>query len=230
MQALIQDLRYALRQLRKAPGFTLTAVLTLALGIGATTAIFTFVYDVLLRPLPYNHSEQLVMMEEQVAEFRDMYPKLPVNANHFLTWQRNSHSIESMAVLEEGSMPLGSGGHPQQVDVLSATAGIFQVVDIPPQLGRAFTAQENQIGHERVVLLMDTLWRQQLQGDPEILGKTITLNGFSYTVIGVMPKSFHLPVVQSLAGPDRSHAKPVEALIPLTFSKDQLQEAMGDFK
>lgn len=229
MQALIQDLRYALRQLRKAPGFTLTAVLTLALGIGATTAIFTFVYDVLLRPLPYNHSEQLVVMEEQVAEFRDMYPKLPVNANHFLTWQRNSHSIESMAVLEEGSMPLGSGGHPQQVDVLSATAGIFQVVDIAPQLGRAFTAQENQIGHERVVLLMDTLWRQQLQGDPEILGKTITLNGFSYTVIGVMPKSFHLPVVQSLAGPDRSHAKPVEALIPLTFSKDQLEEAMGDF-
>jgi predicted permease len=229
MQARIQDLRYALRQLRKAPGFTLTAVLTLALGIGATTAIFTFVYDVLLRPLPYNHSEQLVVMEEQVAEFRDMYPKLPVNANHFLTWQRNSHSIESMAVLKEGSMPLGSGGHPQQVDVLSATAGIFQVVDSAPQLGRAFTAQENQIGHERVVLLMDTLWRQQLQGDPEILGKTITLNGFSYTVIGVMPKSFHLPVVQSLAGPDRSRAKPVEALIPLTFSKDQLQEAMGDF-
>lgn len=229
MQALIQDFRCALRQLRKAPGFTLTAVLMLALGIGATTAIFTFVYDVLLRPLPYNHSEQLVVMEEQVAEFRDMYPKLPVNANHFVTWQRNSHSIESMAVLKEGSMPLGTGGHPQQVDVLSATSGIFQVVDIAPQLGRAFTAQENQIGHERVVLLMDSLWRQQLQGDPEILGKTITLNGFSYTVIGVMPKSFHPPVVQSLAGPDRSHATPVEALIPLTFSKDQLQEAMGDF-
>ncbi|HEY2467509.1 MAG TPA: ABC transporter permease [Terracidiphilus sp.] len=228
MQALIQDFRYAVRQLGKAPGFTLTAVLTLALGIGATTAIFTFVYDVMLRPLPYNHSEQLVVMEEQVAEFRDMYPKLPMNANHFLTWQRNSRSIESMAVLKEESMPLGTGGHPLQVDVLSATAGIFSVVRMAPQLGRAFTVQEAQTGHERVVLLMNSLWRQQFQGDPGILGKTITLNGFPYTVIGVMPPSFHLPVV-SLAGPDRSHAKPVEALIPLAFSKDQLQEAMGDF-
>jgi hypothetical protein len=144
MRTLIQDFRYALRQLRKAPGFTLTAVSTLALGIGATTAIFTFVYDVLLRPLPYNHSEQLVVMEERVAEFRDMYPKLPVNASHFLTWQRNSHSIEAMAVLKEGTMPLGAGGHPQQVDVLSATAGIFQVLDIAPQLGRAFTARKTR--------------------------------------------------------------------------------------
>ncbi len=228
MQALIQDFRYAVRQLGKAPGFTLTAVLTLALGIGATTAIFTFVYDVMLRPLPYNHSERLVVMEEQVAEFRDMYPKLPMNANHFLTWQRNSRSIESMAVLKEESLPLGTGGHPLQVDVLSATAGIFSVVRMAPQLGRAFTVQEAQTGHERVVLLMNSLWRQQFQGDPGILGKTITLNGFPFTVIGVMPPSFHLPVV-SLAGPDRSHAKPVEALIPLAFSKDQLQEAMGDF-
>ena len=229
MLAVIQDLRYALRQLAKAPGFTLTAVLTLALGIGATTAIFTFVYDVLLRPLPYLHPEQLVVMEEQVAEFRDMYPKLPVNANHFFTWQQNSRSIESMAVMQEGSMPLGTGGHPLQVDVLSATPGIFSVVDIAPQLGRAFTKQETQTGHERVVLLMNSLWQQQFQSAPTILGQTITLNGFPYTVIGVMPKSFHLPVVQTLGMPGQARAKPVEVLIPLAFSKDQLQEAMGDF-
>jgi hypothetical protein len=170
--------------------------LTLALGIGATTAIFTFVYDVLLRPLPYNHSEHLVVMEEQLAEFRDMYPKLPMNANHFITWQQNSQSLESMAVMKEGSMPLGTGGHPLQVDVLIATPGIFSVVGIVPQLGRAFTTQEAQTGHERVVLLMNSLWRQQFRGDAGILGKTITLNGFPYTVIGVMPNSFRLPVVQ----------------------------------
>src|SRR5271167_3267599 len=92
-----QDIRHALRQLRKAPGFAFTAILTLALGIGTTTAIFTLVYDVMLRPLPYDHPEQLVVMEEQVAEFRDIYPKLPVNANHFFNWQQNSHSIQSLA-------------------------------------------------------------------------------------------------------------------------------------
>ena len=229
MRQLTQDLRYAVRSLGKAPGFTLIAVLTLALGLGATTAIFTFAYDVLLRPLPYNHSERLVVMEEQVAEFRDMYPKLPVNANHFIAWQQNSQSMESMAVMKEASMPLGTGGHPLQVDVLSATPGIFSVVSIAPQLGRAFTTQEAQTGHEHVVLLTNSLWRQQFQGDPGILGKTVTLNGFPYTVIGVMPGSFRLPVVQTLGGPDRSRAKSVEALIPLAFSKDQLQEAMGDF-
>jgi predicted permease len=229
IRTLLQDVRHALRQLRKAPGFALTATLTLALGIGATTAIFTLVYDVLLRPLPYVHPEQLVMMEEQVAEFRDVYPKLPMNANHFVKWQQNSHSVQSMALMEEASMPLGRGGHPLQVDVLSGTPGMFAVLNIQPQMGRAFTEWEAQTGHEHVVLLTNELWQQQFQSDPGILGQTITLNGFPYTVIGVMPRSFHLPVVQTIAGPESDRAKPVEAIVPLAFSKDRLQEAMGDF-
>ena len=229
LETIFQDLRHALLQLRKAPGFAFTAILTLALGIGATTAIFTLVYDVLLRPLPYAHPEQLVVMEEQVAEFRDIYPKLPMNANHFFNWQHNAHSIQSLALADEESLPLGTGGHPLQVEVLRATPGIFSVLDIGPQLGRVFNDQEARTDHDHVVLLANQLWRQQFQGDPGILGRVVTLNGFPYTVIGVMPQSFHLPVVQTIAGPETDRGKPIEALVPLAISSDQLQEAMGDF-
>lgn len=228
MEALFQDLRYAMRQLSKAPGFTLTALLTLTLGIGATTAIFTLVYDVMLKPLPYPHPGQLVVMEEQVAEFRDIYPELPVAANHFVFWQRNSTAFQSMAAMQDGSMPLGTGGHPLQVKVVFATPGVFSVFGVSPQFGRAFTQQEAQPGHDRVVILMHDLWRTQFQSNPAILGKAVTLNGFPYTVIGVMPPSFRLPVVNAIA--TRSDAaKPVGALVPLTFSKEQLIEHMGDF-
>ncbi len=229
MQTLLDDLRYAVRQLRKSPGFTITAVLTLALGIGATTAIFTLVYDVLLKPLPYSRPEQLVVMEEQVAEFRDIYPTLPINANHFTSWQQHSQSFQAMALMEEVSLPLGVGGHPQQIGVLTATAGIFSVLDSAPMLGRAFSPQEAQPGHEHVVVLMDSLWRNQYQSDPGILGKTITLNGFPYTVVGVMPPSFHLPHIRNLSSEDLAHPKPVGALLPMAFDKDQLAEVMGDF-
>jgi predicted permease len=229
MRTLLQDLHYALRQLRKAPGFTLTAVLTLALGIGATTAIFTLVYDVMLRPLPYKNPEQLIVMEEQVAEFRDIYPTLPMNANNFLTWQQNSHTIQSMAIMEQHSMPLGTDEHPLQIDVLNTTPGIFSVLGATPHLGRAFTPEEGQEGHEHVAILMNPLWRQQFHSDPAILGKTVTLNGFPYTIIGVMPPSFYLPIIHAFGSSNGNHANPVEAIVPLAFSQARLKEVVGDF-
>jgi hypothetical protein len=111
MASMVNGLRHGVRGLRRSPGFAVTAVLTLALGIGATTAIFTLVYDVMLRPLPYPHAERVVVMRETVAEFRDTYPTLPMNANNFVMWQKNSRSFEAMAVMSEGSMPLGAGDH-----------------------------------------------------------------------------------------------------------------------
>ncbi len=226
---LLDDLRYALRQLRRAPGFALTAVLTLALGIGATTAIFTLVYDVLLKPLPYPHPGRLVVAEEQVAEFRDIYPTLPMNANHFAMWQQHARSFQSFAVMEEDSEPLGLGGHPLEVEVARATPEVFAVLGVQPWLGRAFTAEEAQPGREREIVLMHDFWRTQFGGDPQVVGRAVTLNGFPYTVLGVMPASFHLPIENPVVGRNPDDAKPVEAIVPLAFTAEQLAEAMGDF-
>jgi predicted permease len=228
MQELFQDIRRAMRQLSKAPGFSVTVLLTLALGVGATTAIFTLVYDVMLRPLPFKHADRIVVLEEQVAEFRDIYPKLPVTANHFVNWERNSHSFEALAAIEQDTMPMGTEGHPIQVKVARATPGIFSVLEARPQIGRPFAAQEAQAGREKVVVLMNDLWRTQFQSDPAILGKVILLNGFPHTVIGVMPASFHLPVMQDLAN-NTDRAMPVEMLLPQVFPQDRLAAPMRDF-
>jgi predicted permease len=132
-----------------------------------------------------------------------------------------------MAIMGQKSFPLGMGGHPLQVDVVSATPGIFSVLSTRPQLGRSFSEQEAQPGHEQIVVLMNDLWRTQFHSDPAILGKTITLNGFPFTVIGVMPPSFHLPIAPGFWL--QNTANSVQALVPMAFSKEQLQEAMGDF-
>ena len=229
LHRLWRDLRQAIRGLRKSPGFALTTLLTLALGIGATTAIFTMVYDVLLKPLPFAQPEQLVSMQERVAEWSNISPTMPVSANHFTMWQQNSRSFDAMAVMEEFSEPLGASGHPLQVGVLSATPGIFPVLQVKPALGRPFIKDEAQPGREHVAVLMDGLWRQQFGGDPAIVGKTIRLNGYVYIVIGVMSPSFHMPSVQSTTMfSERNNQVPLGALVPLAFTKEQLAEDMGD--
>ncbi len=218
-ERLLQDARYAMRQLWRSPGFSIVAMLTLALGIGATTAIFTLVYDVMLRPLPFTQPDRLVIIEEKVAEWSNLYPTLPVSANHFTFWQRQNRTFDSMAIMQQGSMPLGTGGRPLQVEALSATPGIFSVLRVQPELGRVFTVDEAEQGHEHVAILTYDLWREQFGGDPGILSKTILLNGFPYSVIGVMPQSFHMPSIQTF---------PIRLLVPLAFSKERLAEEMGD--
>ena len=229
LERFSQDVRYAARRLLRSPGFSVVTVMTLALGIGATTAIFTLVYDVMLRPLPFAEPDRLVNMEEIAAEWSNIYPTLPVSANHFTFWQQHNRSFASMAVMQQGSAPLGSEGRPTQVGVLSATPGVFSVLQVQPELGRVFTANEAQPGNERVVILMHDLWREQFGGDPSMVGKTIRLSGFPYTVIGVMPQSFHMPAVQTIATiGETNRPLPVEVLEPLAFSKERLAEEMGD--
>jgi len=230
---MLSDLRVAWRQLRKAPGFTATAVLTLALGIGATTAIFTLVYDVMLRPLPLPQADQLVRIEEKVAEWSNIFPTLPVSANHFTFWEQHSKSFSAMAVMQEYPMPMQASGagadeHPFNVEVLQATPGIFSVLGVGPQMGRGFSAEEGIEGHDGVVILTWEMWRNQFGGDRAILGRTVKLSGHPYTVVGVMPASFHMPPTWSYTGSDSVKKMPLGAIIPMAFSKDRLEEAMGD--
>jgi predicted permease len=229
LESIVRDIRYGTRQLHKSPGFAATAVVTLALGIGATTAIFTLVYDVMLRPLPFAEADRIVTMEEVVAEWNNLYPTLPVSANHFYFWQQHNRSFDSMAVMQQGSAPLGAEGRPSQVGVLSSTPGIFSVLRVQPQLGRTFTDDEARPDNERVAILMNDLWREQFGSDPGIVGKTIRLSGFPYTVIGVMAQSFHMPAVQTIATISNTNRPlPIGVLEPLAFSKARLAEQMGD--
>lgn len=229
-ERLLQDLGYALRQLRRSPGFSIVAMMTLALGIGATTAIFTLVYDVMLRPLPFVQPDRLVTLEEKVAEWSNLYPTLPVSANHFTFWQQHNRSFDAMAIMEQGSVPLGASGRPLQVEVLLATPGIFSVLQVQPNLGRVFTVDEAQKGRDHVAILTYDLWRQQFGGEPDVLGKTISLDGFPFSVIGVMPQSFHMPSVQTMdtAIGSANRQLPIGILLPLAFSKERLAEEMGD--
>jgi macrolide transport system ATP-binding/permease protein len=229
VERLLENARYAMRQLWRSPGFSIVTMMTLALGIGATTAIFTLVYDVMLRPLPFAQPDRIVTIEEKVAEWSNLYPTLPVSANHFTFWQQHNHSFDSMAVMEQGSVPLGAGGRPLQVEALWATPGIFSVLQVQPELGREFTVDEAQRGHEHVAILTYDLWREQFGRDPGILSKTISLNGFPYSVIGVMPQSFHMPSIQTMATIGSTNRElPIGVLVPLTFSKERLAEEMGD--
>jgi predicted permease len=229
VERLLQDARYALRQLWRSPGFSIITMMTLALGIGATTAIFTLVYDVMLRPLPFPQPDRLVTLEEKVAEWSNIYPTVPVSANHFVFWQRHNRSFASMALMEQTTVPLGGSGRPLQVEALLATPGIFSVLQVQPAQGRGFTVDEAQTGHGYVAVLTYGLWREQFGGDPNILGKTILLDGFPHKIIGVMPQSFHMPSIQTMDSiGSRSRHLPIGILLPLVFSKARLAEEMSD--
>jgi hypothetical protein len=184
---------------------------------------------VMLRPLPFAQPDRLVTIQEKVVEWSNLYPTLPASANHFTFWRRHNRSFDAIAIMQQPSLPLGATGRPLQVGVLSATPEIFSVLQVQPKLGRTFTEVEAQRGHEYVVILTYDLWREQFGGDPGILGKTISLNGFPYSVIGVMPRSFRMPLVETLA-PLGSTNRPlaIAALVPLAFSKERLAEQMGD--
>jgi putative ABC transport system permease protein len=188
MRTLLQDLRYGARTLWTRPGFTLVAVLTLALGIGANTAIFSVVNAVLLKPLPFADPERLVMIWEDAS--RIGFPQnTPAPAN-YLDWKTQNHSFEDMAAVNWVSFNLTGDGEPQKVGGHAVTANLFPLLGVRPALGRGFTAEEEKPGSNKVVILSHALWQDSYGGQRSVVGQEILLNGEKYTVVGVMPAGF----------------------------------------
>jgi putative ABC transport system permease protein len=187
---LTQDIRYALRVLAKNPAFTFIAVIALALGIGANSAIFSVVDAVLLRQLPFKHPEQLVMLWENAAHLG--FPRNTPSPANFLDWQKQTQSFTGMAAMVERSFNLTGVGEPERLEGRRVSANLFELLGVPAQLGRTFVPDDDRPG-THVVLLSYSLWQRRFGSDPAVIGRALTLNGESYTVAGVMPQLMQLP-------------------------------------
>ncbi|HEY6187243.1 MAG TPA: ABC transporter permease [Pyrinomonadaceae bacterium] len=191
LETLWQDVHFGVRMLMKNPGFTIVAVIALALGIGANSAIFSVVNTVLLRPLPYKDPDQLVMVWEDATT--QGFPRdTPAPAN-YIDWRDQNQVFEGMAAIADMSFNLTGVGEPERIEGRRVSASLFPLLGVAPQLGRAFLPEEDQPGANRVVIMSHGLWQRRFGSDVTIIGKPLNLNGESYTVVGVMPPQFQFP-------------------------------------
>jgi putative ABC transport system permease protein len=204
---LWQDLRYGLRMLVKNPGFTTVAVIALALGIGANSAIFSVVNTVLLRPLPYTDPDRLVMVWED--DTKHGYPRDTPAAANYIDWRDQNQVFEGMAAIANLSFNLTGDGEPERIDGRRVSANLFSLLGVEPYLGRAFLPEEDQPGGHRVVIMSHGLWQRRFGSDMKIIGKPLTLNGESFTVVGVMPPDFRFP------------SREDELWVPIAFSSKE---------
>jgi putative ABC transport system permease protein len=211
MGDIAQDLRYGLRTLRKNPGFTSVAVLALALGIGANSAIFSVVNAVLLQPLPYKNPEQLVMVWENATHLG--FPKDTPSAANFLDWRAQNTVFTGMSAMAQKNFNLTGVGEPERLDGRRVSANLFDVLGVQPRLGRGFLPQEDTPG-TRVVILSHGLWQRRFGSDPRIIGQALNLNGESYSVVGVMPPGVGVP--------SRDNWKD-QLWVPIAFSSEDAQ-------
>ncbi len=186
MTTLRQDLLYAIRMLRKSPGFAAIAVLTLALGIGANTALFSVVHGVLLNPLPYPHAEELVAVYQKTTGF-DQGPVVYLN---FLDWQRDARTFRSMALYRNQDYNFTGTTQAERLSGYMISADFFSTLGVKPILGRTFRPEDDQVGAAPLVVLGGGFWSREFGSSPDVIGKALTLNGASYTVVGVIPASF----------------------------------------
>jgi len=217
METLRQHLRFAVRILSKNPSFTIIAVLTLALGIGATTAMFSVVNGVLLSALPFADPDRLVTIKNQIPKLGPTPFSVP--APDVLTYQREAKSFTDVAGYREVTYDLSGQGEPRKVQGARLTSNVLSVLGAAPRLGRNFTPEEDRIGNESVVILSYRTWRSLFASDPNVLDKTITLDRRPYTVVGVMGKDFVFPIKTQL---DAS-----QLWVPMAFTEDE-RKSVGD--
>ncbi len=197
MHNLFQDLRFSIRQLRKSPGFALTIILTLALGIGATTGIFSLVNAVLLRPLPFPEPDRLMYLQHESHRTGVVAPQ-SLSYPDFFDWRSQNHSFAAMASYRDETNTLTYGGSAQVLQGEIVSSDFFRVLGIHPALGRDFLPAEEKAG-KNTAMLSYQLWQTVFSGRPDIAGQTITLDGTAYTVAGVMPAELQLSLSESRA-------------------------------
>jgi predicted permease len=210
MDTFWQDIKYGIRMLAKSPGFTAIAILTLALGIGANTALFSVVNGVLLKPLPYPDPDSLVVLSESSANFESSSISYP----NFLDWQRQNSSFSAMAAYRTDDFTITGSGETERVRVGMVSSSFFSILGVNPIRGRLFTADEDRRGTPPVVLLSQGLWQRKFGSDPRIVGATIIMNGDGYTVLGILPASLHLEA--------SNFDRPKDVYLPVGQNKDPL--------
>ncbi len=188
MRTLLQDLQYAGRQMMKSPGFAIIAILTLALGIGANTTIFSVVNGVLLNPLPYPQSDRLVVLFHNKPHFT----RGSISYPNFLDWQRDNRSFDAMAAYRNGNAKLTGSGEPENLSGRMVSAGFFEILGVKPLLGRTFTADEDRLGANPTVMISEGLWKRKFASNPHVVGQVMVLDGVPRMIIGVIPASFQL--------------------------------------
>ena len=223
------DVRCGFRILARNPAYAGVMILTLGLGIGATTAIFSMVHGVLLRPLPYPQPQQLVWLHEFLPVMADKFPVLPVNARHFMEWRRTSSSFAHLSLLKPGTMNLTGREEPEILRAVAASANLFETLGVQPALGRSFLPEEEDEGRHRVVILSDRCWRRRFHADPSILGTTLTLDQEVYTIIGVLPPDFRLPCPNPFGAVELALQAQSDLYTPKVFTPAEKKELMGMF-
>ena len=231
VEVVMQDFRYALRRLRKSPGFTVTAIFTLTLGAGSVTAVFSVVDAVLLRPYAFRDSGQIIVWRETVRELENIMPLLPDNYRHYLNLKTRAHTIQDAAIFQTSGFNVSTGtDHPRMAEGLAISPNFFSVLGVNMALGRSFLAEEAQAGRDKEILLTWNAWQRLFHGDANAVGSKLRVDGEPRIVVGVLPRSFRFPVMSILPG-EATHGSTdrYEIFKPLVPTISELTTNTGEY-